>query len=127
MILALKAKSKYIQSKQQLIDYCSLLQSSNASQNEIEKLQDELKDLKQAHEDHKDEAEKSHSYYIKVTKQCAAEWEEIVLLEKKERLTRAKKLKLSRLKKNFTLVIHADYQMCKLVPYWGLSVQPGCT
>ena len=85
-----KSKIK-IHSKQTTIN--RLLHSCNASPEEIENLQDELKDLKQAHEDHKDEAEKSHSYYIKVTNQCATEWEEVVLLEKKERLTRAEKLK----------------------------------
>ena len=34
---------------------------------------------------------------------------------------------LDSLKKSFKVVIAADYQMCKLVPYWGLSAQPGST
>ena len=25
------------------------------------------------------------------------------------------------------MVLSADYQMCKLVPYWGMSAQPGST
>ena len=31
------------------------------------------------------------------------------------------------LKHNFTAVLSADYQMQKLVPYWGKSPQPGAT
>ena len=34
---------------------------------------------------------------------------------------------LASLKNGFDLVLCADYQMCKLVPYWGHSAQPGCT
>ena len=34
--------------------------------------------------------------------------------------------RLEQLKHWFTLVINADYQMQKLVLYWGISPQPGC-
>jgi len=34
---------------------------------------------------------------------------------------------LDGLKKTFTLVFSADFQMCKLIPYWGYSAQPGST
>ena len=27
----------------------------------------------------------------------------------------------------FTLVLSADYQQSKLIPYWGVSAQPGST
>lgn len=27
----------------------------------------------------------------------------------------------------FTLVLYADYQQSKLIPYWGASAQPGST
>lgn len=104
-----------------------LLQSANASPDHVKKLEDEMKLLKQRQECHRDEAQKSHIYYQKVTAQCAVEWEEITLLEKKRSLTRVEKGKLTRLKKKFDLVICADYQMCKLVPYWGMSAQPGST
>ena len=30
-------------------------------------------------------------------------------------------------KNRFNLVLCADYQMCKLVPFWGMSAQLGCT
>ena len=32
---------------------------------------------------------------------------------------------LAVLKHRFNLVVSADYQMSKLVPYWGMSAQPG--
>jgi len=35
--------------------------------------------------------------------------------------------RLTVMKSKFKLVLAADYQMSKLVPYWGLSPQPGST
>ena len=97
-----------------------LLQSANALPDEIKKLQDTITELKKVHENHKTEAQQSHIFYTEITKQCAAKWNDITTLEEKNLLTRREKSKLSRLKENFTLVICADYQMCKLVPYWEL-------
>jgi len=37
------------------------------------------------------------------------------------------KEKLVTMKHKFNLVLSADYQMGKLVPYWGQSPQPGST
>ena len=53
-----------------------LLQSANASPEDVKKLEDEMTLLKQNQENHRDEAQKSHSYYVEVTNHCAAEWEE---------------------------------------------------
>ena len=36
-------------------------------------------------------------------------------------------MKLAQQKARFDLVLCADYQMCKLVPYWGCSAEPGST
>ena len=44
-----------------------LLQSANASPDQVKKMEDEIKLLKQSQENHRDEAQKSHSYYQKVT------------------------------------------------------------
>ena len=104
-----------------------LLHSGSASAEEIERLKNEISDLNQEHETHRDEAQKSHSYYAEVTARCTAEWNEIIALEEKETLTEEKRSKLSGLKGKFNLVISVDYQMSKLVPYWGLSAQPGST
>lgn len=104
-----------------------MLQAANASPKEVQKLEKEIQSLKQAQETHKDEAQRSHSYYAEVTNKCAAEYDKITSLDKKTSFTRSEKAKLTRLKKKFTLVICVDYQMGKLVPYWGLNPQPGCT
>jgi len=52
---------------------------------------------------------------------------EIASLEQKATLTDEKTVTLDGLKKRFTLVLSADFQMRKLVPYWGYSAQPGST
>lgn len=74
-----------------------------------------MKDLKQNQENHRDEAQKSHSYYTEVIAKCAAEWKEISSLESKRRLTRADKTQLLKLKEEVNLVICADYQMSALL------------
>ena len=45
--------------------------------------------------------------------------------KKKKTLTTEEMLTLDGLKKRLNLVLSADFQMCKLVPYWGYSAQPG--
>ena len=114
-----------IHSKQTTIN--RMLQSSNADPDDIQKIEDELTSLKQVHESHRQEAQQAHQYYVEVTTRCTLEWKEIQELEQKATLNDDEKEKLTGLKNKFTLVLCADYQMCKLVPYWGMTAQPGCT
>ena len=88
-----------------------LLHFGSASAEEIERLKNEISDLNQEHETHRDEAQKSHSYYSEVTACCAAKWNEIIAFEEKETLTEEERSKLSGLKGKFNLVISVDYQM----------------
>lgn len=104
-----------------------VIQSTQASSHEIEMLKEDLKKLKDNHETHRLEAQKSHSYYTEVTNACAREWDAINSLERKSVLTDEETNTLAGLKNKFTTVICADYQMAKLTPYWGLSAQPGAT
>ena len=83
--------------------------------------------LKQALEFHRHQAQQSHKYYIDTTKKCRQEWEEITQLEGKASLTDEEKAALAVMRNKFTLVVSADYQMSKLVPYWGMAPQPGST
>lgn len=83
--------------------------------------------FKSVHENHRQETQQSHKYYVEVTTRCTSEWKEIQELEEKASLDDDEKKKLAGLKNKFNLVLCADYQMCKLVPYWGMTVQPGCT
>lgn len=95
-----------------------LLQSCNADPEEVKK-KDEISSLQQSLENPGQEAQKAHSYYVEVTKRCKTEWAELTELEAKSTLNDNEKEKLAVLKNGFNLVISADYQMAKLVPYWG--------
>ena len=103
-----------IHSKQTTIN--RLQQSAQASLEDIEKLRDELKQLRADHEDHRLKAQQSHDYYIEVSTQCSEEWTTIMSLEQTAVLTDEKETLLG-LKNRFNRVICADYQMAKLVPY----------
>lgn len=72
-------------------------------------------------------ARESHQYFVYVTEQCAKEWADINELERKSSLTNDEEEQLAVLKHKFNVVLSADYQMSKLVPYWGFSPQPGST
>ena len=99
-------------------------QSAQAESEDIEKLTDELKQLKADHEGHRLNAQQSHEYYTEVSSE---EWATITSLEQKAELTDEEKETLFGLRNRFNLVLCADYQMAKLVPFWGLSAQPGST
>ena len=58
---------------------------------------------------------------------CAKQWVRICELEIKSSKTEAKKDELSTLKHCLMLLLSAEYQMLKLLPYWGRSPQPGST
>lgn len=114
-----------IHSKQTTIN--RVQQSAQAESEDIEKLTDELKQLKADHEGHRLKAQQSHDYYTEVSGRCSEEWATIMSLEQKAELTDEEKATLLGLKNRFNLVLCADYQMAKLVPYWGMSAQPGST
>ena len=95
-----------------------MLQSGSASSEDVDKLRD-------AHLAHKLKAQMSHSYYTEVNTRCSEEWATIASLEQKEVLSDTEKETFASLKTRFTCIICADYQMGKLVLYWGLSLQPG--
>ena len=104
-----------------------LRQTAASETEELIKLDDELKSLRQSLEDHRDEARAGHHHFVEVTEHCEKEWKKIIELEAKPTLEDNEKEELEVLKHNFNLVVSADYQMSKLVPQWGLSPQPGST
>ena len=93
----------------------------------MKRLEDEIKSVQEDLETHRQEAQKSHEYYTEACTRCASEWKEITTLDEKSHLSEEEAKKLRSLKNKFNIVISADYQMGKLVPYWGLSAQPGST
>ena len=94
-------------------------QSGSAAEEDQIKIQEEISKLNTVLSIHREHAQKSHSYYKQVTQQCQQAWQEM------ENMQGAAELGTAR--HNFTLVLSADYQMQKLVPYWGYSPQPGST
>ena len=91
-------------------------QSGSASVTEQNDLETKISSLTTELEIHKDEAHKYHQYYLETTKCCHDKWDAI---ESKEDKTEDELSSLDTLKHGFTLTLSADYQMQKLVPYWG--------
>ena len=80
------ARSKTeINAKQTTIN--RLLQSSNANPDEVKQLEGEVEALQEDLETHRQEAQKSHKYYIEVCTRCAREWKEITSLDEKPDLS----------------------------------------
>lgn len=120
-----KKRNVEIHGKQTTVN--RLLQSCTADSEEVKKIDEEITSLKHDLENHRQQAEKAHTYHVDVTKRCKAEWEEMEKLEAKSILSDSEKQRFAVLRNGFNLVISADYQMAKIVPYWGLTAQPGCT
>lgn len=104
-----------------------LKQAAASEPDELRKLEDELKAIRQSLEMHRQEAQAGHEYFLEVTRKCTEDWKKIEGLETKVSLNEDEEEQLVVLKHKFNLVVSADYQMAKLVPYWGSSPQPGST
>ena len=119
-------KKEAIRAKQTTLN--RLKAAAATEEAEIKQLDDEVTSLQQTLEDHRQEAQGAHEYFIDVTKRCENDWKKITELEARwQTLTAEEKEQLAVLKHKFNIVLSADYQMCKLVPYWGLPPQPGST
>ena len=114
-----------IQEKQTSIN--RKLQSGSADATEIAQLEKDKQTLEDKLQEHKDVARESLQYYKEMKTKCCEQWKEIIALDSKSDRSSAEDERLEQLKHCFTLVISADYQMQKLVPYWGISPQPGST
>ena len=82
-----------------------LMQSGSSLEESQAQLQSDMTELERELQVHREVAMKSHEYYR----------------------TEEEESELTRLHHKFTLLLSADYQMSKLVPYWGLPPQPGST
>ena len=114
-----------IQSKQ--MSLTRLRESGSSTEGVQIQLESDVATTQKELEKHKEHALKSHEYYTQVTTECKCKWEEIKDLEVKNGRTEEEDERLGHLKHCFTAVISADYQMSKLVPFWGVSPQPGST
>ena len=114
-----------IRSKQTTLN--RLIQAAASTPEELKELESELSSCKDNLEKHREEANKSHDYFVEVTQKCTTQFKRIAELETKETLDSDESEELSVLKLRFDLVISVDYQMSKLLPHWGDSPQPGST
>jgi len=72
-------------------------------------------------------ANASHTYFVTATKTCTIQWTRIAELEAKSNLNEDEIDELAGLKSKFDLVLSVDYQMSKMLPYWGNIAQSSST
>jgi hypothetical protein len=118
-------KKELIQAKQTTLN--RIRQTGSAGERQQLDLEAKISMLNDDLKTHREHARKSHEYYIETTTRCKKEWVEIQALESKENRNQQENEALLRLQHNFTATLSIDYQMQKLVPYWGQSPQPGST
>ena len=118
-------KNAEVRAKQTTLN--RLQQAAASLPEDLKRLEDDIKAIRQSLEIHRKEAEESHHYYTEVTKKANKKWNRIVELERMSDLSQNERDELEVLRNSFNLVIAADYQMSKLAPYWGQSPQPGST
>lgn len=104
-----------------------LKQTGSSTPEELQSLESQIQMTQQELEEHKQEAAKSHKYYKEMVERCSKQWKTIQNLEEKTVLSVKEESELTNLKTTFTMTIDADYQMSKLIPYWGYSPQPAST
>ena len=128
-----------------LTDYCDtckqLREETNRQKTILQHLRhsgDSSNEILQEHEDlqrkaelelqeHKKKAQEALEHYKFMIGKCKCDWQAIVSLASKENLDESDQRQLEALKQLFVLVLSADYQMSKLIPFWGSSTQPGMT
>lgn len=78
-------------------------------------------------QEHRDMAQGCIEEYKRARKSSLDTWKRIRQLQAANGVTAESQMELADLKENFVCVIDADYQMTKLLPYWGYSAQPAST
>ena len=116
---------KELQAIQQSIN--RLQQSGSATLQELKELEDDKQAKTSLLEEPLDTARESLKYYKEMKERCAQQWKRISEMEQLPSRSPEQEVELQQLKHTFTLVFSADYQMNKLMPYWGQSPQPGST
>ena len=120
------AKQKeLLRSKQTILN--RIRQTGSADEDQQKSIEDEMAQINEQVKVHRQQAQQSHDYYNEVKSRCQMEWKEICKLENKQNKSNEENETLENLRHNFTAVLSVDFQMQKLVPYWGLSPQPGST
>ena len=112
---------KEIQGHQQKTN--RLKQSGSARAEDIQAAETNKAQAELLVSNHREVARESLKYYKEMKMRCASDWKEIQELQKSS----DNSARLEELQHKFTLILSADYQMSKLLPYWGSSQQPSST
>ena len=105
-----------------------LTQSGNATEEELRLNQETIDALRAESKQHATDAANAREYYRSTIQKCRDAWTSIQRLHLKQSdRTAQETTELAMLKHTFTLVLSADYQRAKLIPFWGRSEQPGST
>ena len=105
-------------------DYCSLVLAHPQKLKRL--IETEKEQLQSSLNTHREEASDSHTCHNEAVKQCRETWLKIIDPEKKSDAENDTP-ELQHLNETFILVVCADYQQSKLIPYWGdLHSQAWC-
>ena len=104
-----------------------LRQSGNASEADIQPVEQRKEELESELSAHREAANKSREHYKAVAAKSKDDWGKIAAITNSHAPSRSERDRLATLKHCFTLTISADYQQSKLIPSWCRSEQPGST
>ena len=95
-------------------------QTGSTTEEEQKKIESDIQKAEDSLAAHKHHATKAREYYNAMVLRCQDQWKAIQAIDEGQ-------LQHNPLLHGFTLTLSVDYQMSKLVPYWGCSPQPGST
>ena len=104
-----------------------LRQSGSASAEDVQSYDRSISDIDEELRRHKLGATETQTFYCPTTSKCAENWTSVESLAAKTSRSSKEQQELDTKKHAFTLVVSADYQQSKLIPYWGCSAQSGST
>ena len=106
-----------------------LAQSGNATEEELRLNEEAIDVLNAERKQHTTDAANAREFYKNTIQRCRKSWAEIqaLLSIQPNARTAQQTAELAALKHAFILVLSADYQQAKLIPFWGRSEQPGST
>ena len=104
-----------------------LTQSGNATEEELRLNEEAIAALCTESRQHTTDAANAREFYKKTIQKCRESWTDIQRFLSIQSRTPQETAELATLKHTFTLVLSADYQQAKLIPFWGRSEQLGST
>ena len=95
-------------------------QSGSSSAEDIQSNKQAVAEIEQELRGHKSRATEAQAFYRETTTKCLELWKDLEALMAKTSLSSEEVEELASKKHTFTLILSADYQQSKLIPYWGV-------